>query len=32
MYLFDDPREKALRDAFYECLKKVPEAEWRCAS
>ncbi|MFK7934449.1 MAG: serine hydrolase domain-containing protein [Saprospiraceae bacterium] len=22
-YLFDDPREKALRDAVYECIKKV---------
>jgi len=32
MYLFDDPREKALRDAFYESLRRRPEAEWRCAS
>ena len=32
LYLFDDPREKALRDAFYESLKKLPQAEWRHAS
>jgi len=25
LYLFDDPREKALRDAFYEALRKLPE-------
>ncbi|HMD97287.1 MAG TPA: serine hydrolase domain-containing protein [Terriglobia bacterium] len=32
LYLFDDPREKALRDAFYEGLKKLPKDEWRRAS
>ena len=32
LYLFDDPREKALRDAFYESLKRLPQAERRRAS
>jgi CubicO group peptidase (beta-lactamase class C family) len=26
MYLFDDPREKVLRDTFYQCLEKLPNA------
>ncbi|MGO9273315.1 MAG: serine hydrolase domain-containing protein [Terriglobia bacterium] len=32
LYLFDDPREKALRDAFYESLRRLPKPEWRQAS
>ncbi len=32
LYLFDDPREKALRDAFYQCLSTLPKPEWRRAS
>jgi CubicO group peptidase (beta-lactamase class C family) len=32
LYLFDDPREKALRDAFYQCLGRLPQEEWRRAS
>jgi CubicO group peptidase (beta-lactamase class C family) len=32
LYLFDDPREKALRDAFYQGLENLQQAEWRHAS
>ncbi len=30
--LFDDPREKALRDTFYQCLEKLSETEARFAA
>jgi CubicO group peptidase (beta-lactamase class C family) len=30
--LFDDPREKVLRDTFYHCVKKLPETEAKRAA
>ncbi len=30
--LFDDPREKALRESFYHCLERLPDTEGKLAA